>query len=1652
MGTDFSGDFMNSRVCTNACGAIKNTLTRLKKSQWSLWALALMVGVFNYKASHASTPVVADYELVPPLLAETATPLIMLALSNDHQLFYKAFTDYDDLDGDGSPDTTYKNAIDYEGYFDSYKCYVYDKALEYFKPVLLTATKYCNRAANNQWSGNFLNWASMTRMDEIRKVLFGGKRYMENILTSVTVLERSALPSDAHSFAKYYNGTDLADLTPFGDNTATHPHVPTGLPTQQASGLTLCNVTPDTDPRTNNSKAVNSPPQIRAVAGNYQLWGSNERWQCLYADEKAASNNNNASVTGIYAAANSPSSNKAARQRDGNNYIQYAARVMVCDPTLLGSEDCKQYPNGTHKPVGILQKFGDSGQVKFGLVTGSYKKNKSGGVLRKEVSDIADEIQTTTNGAFVAGAGGIIETINLFRVANYDYRTGVYNDTDNCPWGKASFPDGACTNWGNPFSEILLECYRYFAGKQPQAAFDADDNSVIKGLTRDRNWNPPLNSDNLCAKLNVIAFNASSSSYDSDALQAFSDLNPPAGVTAKTMTKKVGDGEGITGGASTKQYFVGEHGANNNQLCTPKDVTNLGDVLGTCPDAPRLGGSYQMAGMAYHARVNDIRSDLDEDQTVQTYGVSLSPAVPNVVIPVPGSTDKSVKLLPACRSNFRYGGAGNCGLVDFKIVKNYVPTAIPGQYEGAFYVNWEDSEQGGDYDMDMYGMIRYTINAGSITIETDVMHQSTPDAMGFGFVVSGTTEDGFKVMSGINNFSEFGCNRCKSGDSAVSKTFALGSSSAALLEQPLYYAAKWGGFTDLDGNGEPNLTAEWDQRNNATGALGADGTPDTYFFAVNPKQLKTQLTAILVNILERTASGTSAAVVTNTGVGEGALYQALYNPRFAAKNGVDYVSWVGSLNALFLDRYGNIREDNAPPYAELTSADNIIDVFYDPVSLKTKVQRYAINADGTRGLAADGLVEVSDIESIWSAADQLAQVSDYTNQRAFYGNSARTGRYILSAVDQDGDGQIGFDKTLDESIAFVHDYFAPAYMQPWYRLLGLKSSNAEEGPKIVNYIRGESVLGYRNRRVDLDDDGIAEPALLGDIVHSSPTAVGRPASAYDLTFGDDTYRTFRQTYQNRRQMVYVGANDGMVHGFNSGFFDANTSSYALEKNGETEHPLGSELWAYVPYNVLPHLQWLTKPDYPHVYFLDGSIKYYDVNIFPKDKSHPEGWGTILVVGMRFGGGDFTLDPQEDADGDSSDDITLRSAYVVLDITDPERAPVVLAEISHEDMGYTTGEPDLVKMRVANRLTGSYENPEQNEWFLVFGSGPDGNTQAARERALRKGESDKTTKLFVYNLKDRDLNVIDTGQANSFVGGLRSADWNNDYIDDALYFGTVAGTAANPKGKLRRAKLELASGDLRLDISDVLDVNDQPFSATPLTVRDRLGDLWVYAGTGRFFSVEDNFSDAQQSYYGIKEPRAGGTVTGVEVAAADLINTTDIKVFTDGAIESKSDPGAAIYLGGSLTASTTFNDVVNAVQRGAGWYFDFVRDRSRNITQAVVADQSLVFSEYQTSGLKCQPEGFGFLNAPHLQAGIPGVFAPLGTDPNSTHGDNAAEEVLMYNPLGLGSPSTPTIHQRGDGKKVAIVQSSTGELTSTVVKSGITAGARESWKELIIDWD
>ena len=229
---------------------------------------------------------------LPPYLSEVkGAPMVMINMSRDHQLFFKAYNEYSDLDGDGIVEIQYRHAYNYYGYFDNQRCYKYDTGANRYYPArkVNAADKYCGQT--DEWSGNFLNWSTMTRMDVVRKILYGGQRSSDGAFssgTSLTVLERAHLPTDAHAFAKYYQGADIDKLTPFTGKTE----------------ITLCNASFKNDKYSHGNI---SAPSILVADGNFGLWNANERWQCYWSEDKSASNGNNVAVTGVAAASSNPS-------------------------------------------------------------------------------------------------------------------------------------------------------------------------------------------------------------------------------------------------------------------------------------------------------------------------------------------------------------------------------------------------------------------------------------------------------------------------------------------------------------------------------------------------------------------------------------------------------------------------------------------------------------------------------------------------------------------------------------------------------------------------------------------------------------------------------------------------------------------------------------------------------------------------------------------------------------------------------------------------------------------------------------------------------------------------------------------------------------------------------------------------------------------------------------------------------------------------------------------------------------------------------------------------------------------------------------------------------------------------------------------------
>lgn len=1664
-----------------------------------------------------------EYTAVPPLSQQFSNdPMVMLALASDHQLFIRAYNEYDDLDGDEQPDSGYSHNFAYVGYFDNKKCYSYAGGIfsptatapiapvdvpaptppeESIVPPAAASSEILQYCPGNEWSGNFLNWLTMTRADIVRLVLYGGYRSTDT--ATETVLERAYLPSDAHSFAKYYAGDDINNLVGSGDLGGV-PNCTGG--TDICKGVTFCNTSRPADGNhlSHQNPSATQPPLLRVVKGNYSLWGSSERYQCLtmrndgdFSKGPEFGSGGELQVNGVDTQGKNVDepwkqvlgqsihhlSPRANQVRDFN------VRVNVCGANSEnGTHKCRAYGT-SRKPIGVLQEVGEEGAIKFGLMTKGYNTNKSFGVLRKNISSFADEIND--DGTFRAPPVGelyqspqdvpesIVGALNALRLVDYRYNYNEYQNLNNaqhewrnnyfkgtylrltkadfeeedwgpnddhspnrynfanpaeadydCIWGRSSFNNGECRNWGNPFSELMAEAYRYLAGAPSASVTNSNllDENLIPGL-KVAPWNPPTRApapgtpvatDLSCVNMNVLAFNASAVSYDGDELADLETSDIQIGSSADSrsiadLTNFIGVQDNIRGGF----YFVGATGAESDgdspddyQQCTAKQILNLADVRGTCPDAPRLEGSYLVAGLSHFVKTRDLLSHVAGKNTISTFGVKMAGDLPRIEL------GGGVTIIPACRNE---SDLGNCALVDFRKLQSPSNQSTTDFY----FVSWEDSEQGGDYDQDLNGVIGIKVDGNALTVTTRIYQVSTTKDMSFGYVISGVAED-----NGMHKTSQvFGGGQ---PDSAFAeKRFNLSDAPTAAagqtLEDPLWYATKWGGFKDSNTQGNavpiPDLDSEW---------KGADGNPLGYTLVRNPADLGKRLSESIKGLVKRPASGSGAAVASNTLTGEGLLLQAGYKPEVAS--GTEKVSWVGVLNGLFFDAFGNVREDTNSNQ-KLDAADNIVQIYYDSTAKDTLVRRmpFSENIESIPAANITSGLSLESIRPVWSARDQLADLTNAQKaEQRIFGESASTGRYIFTSVDEGTaeaapDGITTGNDVIDFSAsAFDGTNTTAGLGVNNYRLLDVAQNDAG---KVVDFIRGvEGIEGFRNRTVNYN--GVApKPWILGDIVHSTPAVVGRPSAGYNVSYSDQTYTAFRNQYLSRRQVAYVGANDGMLHAFNMGIYNEMTQTF--DGSG---HPLGGELWAYVPYNLLPHLKWLTQPSYEHVYYVDSSVKTYDVNIFPStgdDGRYPYGWGTIMVVGMRFGGGEYSVSIEGETDPRK-----LRSAYMIFDITDPEREPKLIAEITDEDLGYTITEPELVQFRQSKEAGGFLTgDTRKNSWYLVFGNGP---------TDLTTGTSDNSAKLFYLDLENARRGQVELEEevvttSKGHIGGLRAVDWDGDFQDDYLYI-SVVGEGGENHGGLYHARL--ASNNVIGTVNPLLDGVSAPFSVPVLPVRNlETGDFWVFAGTGRLLVSSDLENEESGAYYGIKVSQNSGTSFETSVDIDDMYPVTGHSLYE------KQMYGDTVVLDASDVQIGSLEEFQQIIDRpeNKGWYKEFARNGESNFVPTSLFRSALLINSYTPGISDCEPLGKSYLYALNAFNGLPDAsLRNLARSTSDIVGDYEKVEETYGELDGVAMNVSFTDTDTG------FIGTSPGVVKGQKFETKPTPGTRRSWTEIPLD--
>jgi type IV pilus assembly protein PilY1 len=1117
---------------------------------------------------------------IPPnVLATDNKPMVMLSASKDFSMFGKAYTDYDDLDSDGTVDKTFNPRYKYYGYFDPIKCYTYNSSpsVNQFEPKRLATISYqayyCTPGAN-EWSGNFLNWISMSKIDILRKILYGGLRSTDT--TTNTTLETSFIPGNSMAIVKYYNGPDLQNLTPFNDAYSTARGVTFCRRQAEATGISHVNI---------------FTPEIRVALGNAILWNMTENKSCNWSGDinyiwqnstinylnnqyQTPANTFGASYPSHQHLSSVPPKGLVPSTTFTNT--SFIARVSACVSELLGSEKCKNYGSTTSarfKPIGLLHEFGESessgtvpARSEFGLMMGSYDNNLKGGVIRKNMGQINDEINPLT-GQFIslpAGSGGIIKSFNGINLYGYDAIDGRFG-TDVCSTTER-FSDvltnGKCPSWGNPIGELLLETLRYYAGKPLSFTAGTLDGNIklpyVSTVTDPLKSNPSIGSTTrnklygqpICRPLNIITITNSSNSWDDD-FSKFSDINVSGSgtVTANSLTANIGNLEGLNGTYRLVGSVLDGAGANDqNILCTSKLITTLDQASGICADAPNFKGSYLGAGIAHFANTNKIRNDITPVPAdtpghalmVKNYGISMSGGSTTIVIPLPNN--KKVYITPASL-DYIASKKLPANIVDFKYIK-----LSSDMLSGTALVLWQHSVLGSDQDQDQLQTLRWEVVGSSLKIYSQAIEANTASnfPMATGYTLVGTNADGVHLHSSINDYPTTetgidtslalysgptvgalgtGCalvskSLCvKIGSNyyrgETSKTYTITGAANALIREPLWYISKYGGFnysakiepdtTQLNAPGSANKSA-WDTRR-------ADGKPCGGITGVSCSdgEPDTFFTARSPELLE-------------------ASLKEVFERIVASSNSAPAVAT------------GQLRAGDLKYVAKFDAAD------------------------GHGELAAFTLFNGKfNTTPSWEAHQKLTEVSAVS--RAVITNNGATG------------------------VAFNWPSLSTAKQESLASGITDSETAMNFGMQMMQWLRGDQT-NKSNFRIR---SGLS---VMGSVVNSNPTVQTKPLAK----FYDADYAVFLKTWADRKPLLWVGAGDGMLHAFEAG------------ASG------GKPVISYIPEPVFSRLPEWASPFKPKIQaFVDGSPLIGDI------KSGAS-WATYLFATLGRGGkGIFALD-------------------------------------------------------------------------------------------------------------------------------------------------------------------------------------------------------------------------------------------------------------------------------------------------------------------------------------------------------------------------------------------------------------------------------------------
>lgn len=427
-----------------------------------------------------------------------------------------------------------------------------------------------------------------------------------------------------------------------------------------------------------------------------------------------------------------------------------------------------------------------------------------------------------------------------------------------------------------------------------------------------------------------------------------------------------------------------------------------------------------------------------------------------------------------------------------------------------------------------------------------------------------------------------------------------------------------------------------------------------------------------------------------------------------------------------------------------------------------------------------------------------------------------------------------------------------------------------------NYSASNTTATFRNRK-----------HRQGDIVNSAIWYVGAPASGNSSS----SYGTFAADNRGRLPMLYVGGNDGMLHGFSA-------------KDG-------TEKIAYVPHGVVQNLSSLTNTSYEHRYYVDGSPLSGDVDI--GTTATPD-WRTYLVGTLGAGGrGFFVLDVTKPGPLDATSTIPSpatnfseanAASLVVMDKT---AAPISDAvppskpadANAHADIGHIFGAPVVAESN--QQLALQIARTNNGRWAYITGNG----YNSTNERPVL---------LIQYLDGDKSLKAIpaaDIGSAEATGNGLSTPqllDVNGDGSPDFVYAGDLRGNM----WKFDISNVDPDQWGVAFSGSPLFtatytsggSTSRQPITSPPVLRPNRtVGGLMVAFGTGQNLTEGDRSDTSVQTVYSILD----NTSYLIEATGA---NKGKVKIKT-------SSPTPATVSGRSALQAEAVNNGADNTTAGTG---------------------------------------------------------------------------------------------------------------------------------------